>query len=218
MRQKISRSLVSLTVVIVVLVLFSPCGFAEDPSPQALSLSDAIRSAMSKRAELQVAVVEASCPAAPLGGIDSQQAFYQSENLRPGTDFTQNRYVRLATEAIEVLEDGERALPRPTAPLTGLNSHSSNRRGPRTSRSSTYWDALRSVSATSGGAECGVLSRDSRLQREALQRENCRSRLLRVRLEEARAEANTESNRLAEAGAKQKLAREMGLKQQGTGA
>jgi hypothetical protein len=61
MRQTISRSLVSLTVVIAILVLFSPCGFAEDPSAQALSLSDAITSAMSKRAELQAAAqVEAS--------------------------------------------------------------------------------------------------------------------------------------------------------------
>jgi hypothetical protein len=61
MRQTISRSLVSLTVVIAILVLFSPCGFAEDPSAQALSLSDAITSAMSKRAELQAATqVEAS--------------------------------------------------------------------------------------------------------------------------------------------------------------
>src|SRR3979490_32598 len=93
MRQTISRSLVSLTVVIAVLVLFSPCGFAEDPSAQVLSLSDAITAALSKRAELQAAAqVEASsAQLRPQAGfIPNPRLFYQSENLRPDMNFTQN--------------------------------------------------------------------------------------------------------------------------------
>ena len=133
MRQTISRLLVSLTVVIAVLVLFSPCGFAEDPSAQALSLSDAIASAMSKRAELQAAAqVEASSAQLrrQAGFIPNPRLFYQSENLRPDMNFTQNvDTYAYATEVLEVSGRRERALPRPTAPLAGLNSHSSNRRG-----------------------------------------------------------------------------------------
>jgi hypothetical protein len=106
MRQTISRSLVSLTVVIAVLVLFSPCGFAEDPSAQALSLSDAITSAMSKRAELQAAA-QVEAPSAQLrrqaGFIPNPRLFYQSENLRPDMNFTQNvDTYAYATEVLEV--------------------------------------------------------------------------------------------------------------------
>jgi hypothetical protein len=60
MKQTISRSLVCVLAVIAVLVLVSPCGFAEDPPAQALSRRDATTSAMSKRPELQAAQVEAS--------------------------------------------------------------------------------------------------------------------------------------------------------------
>jgi AcrB/AcrD/AcrF family len=55
MKQTISRPFVPLTVVLAALVLVSPCGFAEDPPVQVLSLRDAITSAINKRPELQAA-------------------------------------------------------------------------------------------------------------------------------------------------------------------
>jgi outer membrane protein, heavy metal efflux system len=61
MKQTISRTLVPLIVVLAALVLVSPCGFAEDPPVQVLSLRDAITSAINKWPELQAAAqVEAS--------------------------------------------------------------------------------------------------------------------------------------------------------------
>jgi hypothetical protein len=102
MKQTKSRTLVPLTVVLAALVLVSPCGFAEDPPVQVLSLRDAITSAINKRPELQAAAqVEASTPncaassgcrwswTTGAGFIPNPRLFYQSENLRPGVDFTQ---------------------------------------------------------------------------------------------------------------------------------
>src|SRR5258708_35534329 len=92
MKQTISRTLVPLTVVLAALVLASPCGFAEDPPVQVLSLRDAIASAINKRPELQAAAqVEASTAQLrrQAGVISNSRLFYQSENHRPVGDFTQ---------------------------------------------------------------------------------------------------------------------------------
>src|ERR1700687_2007851 len=107
MRQTIPRSLISLTVLgIAVLVLFSPCSFAEDPPPQALSLRDAVASALSKRPELQGATEneESSVQLRRQAGfIPNPRLFYQSENLRPDMNFTQNvDTYAYATEVLEV--------------------------------------------------------------------------------------------------------------------
>jgi cobalt-zinc-cadmium efflux system outer membrane protein len=134
--------------VIAVLVLFSPCGFAKDPSAQALSLSDAIRSAMSKRAELQAAAqVEASSAQLrrQAGSIPNPRLFYQSENLRPGMDFTQNvDTYAYATEALEV--SGRRGARIATANSAVSRSQltlEQQKRAIELRVAQTYWDALR---------------------------------------------------------------------------
>src|ERR1700730_13629039 len=218
MRQTISRSLVSLTVVTAVLVLFSPCGFAEDPSAQALSLSDAIRSAMSKRAELQAAAqVEASSAQLrrQAGFIPNPRLFYQSENLRPDMHFTQN--VDTYAYATEVLEVSGRRGARIATAISAVNRSQltleQQKRSIELRVAQTYWDALRLqylqlLAEQSVGYYREILDYNEKRFNEG---KIAAADLLRVRLEEARAEANTESSRLAEAEAKQKLAREMGL-------
>jgi cobalt-zinc-cadmium efflux system outer membrane protein len=218
MRQTISRSLVSLTVVIAVLVLFSPRGFAEDPSAQALSLRDAITSAMSKRAELQAAAqVEASSVQLrrQAGSIPNPRLFYQSENLRPDMNFTQDvDTYAYATEALEV--SGRRGARIATANSAINRSQltlEQQKRSIELRVAQTYWDALRLqylqlLAEQSVGYYREILDYNEKRFNEG---KIAASDLLRVRLEEARAEANTESSRLAEAEAKQKLAREMGL-------
>ena len=103
-----SRSLVCLLVLIVALVLVSPCGFAEDPSAQA-SLRDAITSVMSKRPELQAAA-QVRHPLAQLrrraGFITNPRHFYQSENLRPGMDITQGVDMPTRPRSSRLREDG----------------------------------------------------------------------------------------------------------------
>jgi outer membrane protein TolC len=81
----------------------------------------------------------------------------------------------------------------------------------------TYWDTLRLqylrlLAEQSVGYYREILDYNEKRFNEG---KIAAADLLRVRLEEARAEANTESSRLAEAEAKQRLAREMGLARAG---
>src|SRR6202008_3931728 len=95
------------------LVLVSPRGFAENPPAQVLSLRDAITSAINKRPELQAAAqVEASTAQLrrQAGFIPNPRLFYQSENLRPGGDFSQHvDTYAYATKPIEI--SGKRGGP-----------------------------------------------------------------------------------------------------------
>jgi len=148
MKQTISRTLVPLTVVLAALVLVSPCGFAEDPPVQVLSLRDVITSAINKRPELQAAAqVEASSAQMrrQAGFIPNPRLFYQSENLRPGMDFTQNvDTYAFATEAIEV--SGRRGARIATANSAVGRSQLTLEQQKRTIElrvAQTYWDTLR---------------------------------------------------------------------------
>jgi outer membrane protein, heavy metal efflux system len=218
MCQTISRSLVCLTVVVAVLVLVSPCGFAEGPSAQALSLRDAITSATSKRPELQTAAqVEASTAQLrrQAGFIPNPRLFYQSENLRPGMDFTQG--VDTYAYATEVLEVSGRRGARIAMADGAVNrsqlTFEQQKRSIELRVAQTYWDTLRLqylrlLAEQSVGYYREILDYNEKRFNEG---KIAAADLLRVRLEEARAEANTESSRLAESEAKQRLAREMGL-------
>jgi outer membrane protein, heavy metal efflux system len=218
MKRTISRTLVPLTVVLTGLVLVSSCGFAEDPPVQVLSLRDAIMSAINKRPELQAAAqVEASTAQLrrQAGFIPNPRLFYQSENLRPGVDFAQgvDTYAYV-TEALEV--SGRRGARIATANSAVNRSQltlEQQKRSIELRVAQTYWDALRLqylqlLAEQSVGYYREILDYNEKRFNEG---KIAAADLLRVRLEEARAEANTESSRLAEAGAKQKLAREMGL-------
>jgi outer membrane protein, heavy metal efflux system len=218
MKRTISRTLVPLTVVLTGLVLVLPCGFAEDPPVQVLSLRDAITSAISKRPELQAAAqVEASTVQLrrQAGFIPNPRLFYQSENLRPGVDFAQgvDTYAYV-TEALEV--SGRRGARIATADSAVNRSQltlEQQKRSIELRVAQTYWDALRLqylqlLAEQSVGYYREILDYNEKRFNEG---KIAAADLLRVRLEEARAEANTESSRLAEARAKQKLAREMGL-------
>jgi outer membrane protein, heavy metal efflux system len=218
MKQTISRTLVPLTVVLAALVLVSPCGFAEDPPVQVLSLRDAITSAINKRPELQAAAqVEASTAQLrrQAGFIPNPRLFYQSENLRPGVDFTQG--VDTYAYATQVLEVSGRRGARIATADSAVNrsqlTFEQQKRSIELRVAQTYWDTLRLqylrlLAEQSVGYYREILDYNEKRFNEG---KIAAADLLRVRLEEARAEGNTESSRLAEAEAKQRLAREMGL-------
>ncbi|MEA2261474.1 MAG: outer membrane protein heavy metal efflux system [Acidobacteriaceae bacterium] len=218
MKQTISRTVVPLTVVLAALVLVSPCGFAEDPPVQVLSLRDAITSAINKRPELQAAAqVEASTAQLrrQAGFIPNPRLFYQSENLRPGVDFTQG--VDTYAYATEVLEVSGRRGARIATADSAVNrsqlTFEQQKRSIELRVAQTYWDTLRLqylrlLAEQSVGYYREILDYNEKRFNEG---KIAAADLLRVRLEEARAEGNTESSRLAEAEAKQRLAREMGL-------
>jgi cobalt-zinc-cadmium efflux system outer membrane protein len=218
MKQTISRTLVPLTVVLAALVLVSPCGFAEDPPVQVLSLRDAITSAINKRPELQAAAqVEASTAQLrrQAGFIPNPRLFYQSENLRPGVDFTQG--VDTYAYATEVLEVSGRRGARIATADSAVNrsqlTFEQQKRSIELRVAQTYWDTLRLqylrlLAEQSVGYYREILDYNEKRFNEG---KIAAADLLRVRLEEARAEGNTESSRLAEAEAKQRLAREMGF-------
>jgi outer membrane protein, heavy metal efflux system len=218
MKQTISRTFVPLTVVLAALVLVSPRGFAEDPPAQVLSLRDAITSAINKRPELQAAAqVEASTAQLrrQAGFIPNPRLFYQSENLRPGVDFTQG--VDTYAYATQVLEVSGRRGARIATADSAVNrsqlTFEQQKRSIELRVAQTYWDTLRLqylrlLAEQSVGYYREILDYNEKRFNEGKIAE---ADLLRVRLEEARAEANTESSRLAESEAKQRLAREMGL-------
>jgi cobalt-zinc-cadmium efflux system outer membrane protein len=218
MKQTISRTFVPLTAVLAALVLVSPCGFAEDPPVQVLSVRDAITSAIDRRPELQAAAqVEASTAQLrrQAGFIPNPRLFYQSENLRPGVDFTQG--VDTYAYATEVLEVSGRRGARIATADSAVNrsqlTFEQQKRSIELRVAQTYWDTLRLqylrlLADQSVGYYREILDYNEKRFNEG---KIAAADLLRVRLEEARAEANTESSRLAEAEAKQRLAREMGL-------
>ena len=218
MKQTISRTFVPLTAVLAALVLVSPCGLAEDSPVQVLSLRDAITSAINQRPELQAAVqVEASTAQLrrQAGFIPNPRLFYQSENLRPGVDFTQG--VDTYAYGTEVLEVSGRRGARIATADSAVNrsqlTFEQQKRSIELRVAQTYWDTLRLqylrlLAEQSVGYYREILDYNEKRFNEGKIAE---ADLLRVRLEEARAEANTESSRLAEAEAKQTLAREMGL-------
>jgi len=204
--------------VLAALVLVSPCGFAEDPPVQVLSLRDAITSAINKRPELQAAAqVEASTAQLrrQAGFIPNPRLFYQSENLRPGVDFTQG--VDTYAYATEVLEVSGRRGARIATADSAVNrsqlTFEQQKRSIELRVAQTYWDTLRLqylrlLAEQSVGYYREILDYNEKRFNEG---KIAAADLLRVRLEEARAEGNTESSGLAEAEAKQRLAREMGL-------
>ncbi|MEA3007063.1 MAG: outer membrane protein heavy metal efflux system [Acidobacteriaceae bacterium] len=218
MKRTISRTWVPLTVVLTGLVLVSPCGFAEDPPVQVLSLRDAITSAINKRPVLQAAAqVEASTAQLrrQAGSIPNPRLFYQSENLRPGVDVAQG--VDTYAYATEVLEVSGRRGARIATADSAVNrsqlTFEQQKRSIELRVAQTYWDTLRLqylrlLAEQSVGYYREILDYNEKRFNEG---KIAAADLLRVRLEEARAEGNTESSRLAEAEAKQRLAREMGL-------
>ena len=203
---------------IAVLLLFAPGIFAEDPSSQPLSLREALASAISKRQELQAAA-QMQESAAQLrrqaGMIPNPHFLYQSENLRPGMDFseTTDTYA-YASEILEVSgRRGARIATANSAIARSQLTFEQQKRVIELRVAQSYWDALRLqylrvLAEQNAGYYREILDYHLKRFNEG---KLAAVDLLRVRLEEARAEVNTESSRLAEAEAKQTLAREMGL-------
>ncbi|QNI35792.1 TolC family protein [Edaphobacter albus] len=219
MRQtNIFKSRLFLFVIGIVLVPLPPSIFAEDTSLRALSLHDAIVSALSKRPELQAAAqVEGSALQLrrQAGFLPNPRLFYQSENLRPGVDFTQGvDTFAYATEVLEV--SGKRGARIATANSFVNRSQlmlEQQKRSIELHVAQTYWDALRlqylrTLAEQNVGYYREILDYHEKRFNEG---KIAAVDLLRVRLEEARAEASADSSRLSEAQGKQKLAREMGL-------
>lgn len=200
------------------LLLGPVLAFAGDAPAQDLSLRDAVQSALTKRPELQAAESLETASAQlrrQAGIIPNPRLFYQSENLRPGQDFTQNvDTYAYATEPIEI--SGKRGA-RIAVANSGVD-HSrlameQQRRLIELRVAQAYWDALRyqylrELAEQNVGYYREILDYHEKRFKEGKMAE---VDLLRMKLEEARAEASAGSSRLAEAQAKQNLAREMGL-------
>jgi outer membrane protein, heavy metal efflux system len=173
---------------------------------------------MNKRPELQAATHSEESALQlrrQAGAIPNPRLFYQSENVRPGVDFSQkvDTYA-YATQVLEV--SGRRGARIATANSTVDRSRltlEQQRRSIELRVAQTYWDALRLQYLRV------LAGQNVEYYREILDYHAKRFNegkiaavdLLRVRLEEARAEANAEASQLAEAQAKENLAREMGL-------
>lgn len=217
MRQTIKRALTFLAVGASLLVHSSERLFAQR-TPQELSLHDALASALAKRPELRAATQteEAAVQLRRQARIiPNPRLFYQSENLRPGGDFTQN--VDTYAYASEVLEVSGRRGARIAVADSGIHSAQlaleQQRRTIELRVAQAYWDALRlqylrALAEQSVGYYREILDYHQKRFNEG---KIAAVDLLRVRLEEARAETSVDSSRLAEAQAKQRLAREMGL-------
>lgn len=201
-----------------ILVFGAPRVWADDPSARDLSLRDAITSALNKRPELvasglgQQAATQLRKQAAY---IPNPRVFYQSENLRPGADFTQN--VDTYAYASEVLEvSGRRAARISVADNAVTRSQLSFEQQKRLIElhvAQAYWDAVR-LQYQRRLAEQNVTYyreildyQEKRLHEGKLAEVD----VMRLRLEEVRSEASLELSRLSEAEGKQRLAREIGL-------
>jgi outer membrane protein TolC len=199
--------------------IFLPfCMQAQSAQQQDLSLRDAITSAIRNRPELQAATQneEAAVQLRRQARIiPNPRLFYQSENLRPGVDFPQG--VDTYAYASELLEvSGRRGARIAAADSTVRRAQLTlelQRRTIELHVAQAYWEALRlqylrTLADQNVGYYREILDYHQKRFNEG---KIAAVDLLRVRLEEARAEASAESSRLAEAQAKQKLAREMGL-------
>jgi len=201
-----------------VLLFGSLCAFAADASSQDLSLHDAVQSALSKRPELQAAASMETASAQlrrQAGMIPNPRLFYQSENLRPNMDFGQN--VDTYAYATESIETSGRRGARIAAANANVDrsrlAMEQQRRLIELRVAQAYWDALRyqylrDLAEQNVGYYREILDYHEKRFKEGKMAE---MDLLRIKLEEARAEASAGSSRLAEAQAKQQLAREMGL-------
>ncbi|WP_260706611.1 TolC family protein [Edaphobacter flagellatus] len=215
----VSTSHIHLTAVrMIVLSLCFTSASAQGPQFQDLSLRDAIQSALNKRAELRAAA-QTQESAIQLRRqarfIPNPRLFYQSENLRPGVDFLQG--VDTYAYASEVLEVSGRRGTRIAAADSAVHraqlTLEQQRRIIELRVAQAYWEALRlqylrTLADQSVGFYREILDYHQKRFNEG---KIAAVDLLRVRLEEARAEASADSSRLAEAQAKQRLAREMGL-------
>ena len=195
---------------------------AQNSLPQDLSLRDAIQSTLTHRPELR-AVAQTYQSSLQMrrqaGLIPNPHLFYQMENLRPDMDFGQGidiyAYVNQMWEV-----SGKRGARIATAESGVHHSQLTSEQQKRVIElavAQSYWDALRLqylsiLAEQSVGYYREILDYHAKRFNEG---KIAAVDLLRIRLEEARAEANMESSRLMEAEAKQRLAREMGLPEAG---
>jgi outer membrane protein, heavy metal efflux system len=188
-------------------------GWAED-----LTLDQAIQTALSHRPELRAA--DATMHSAEdlrkqAAAIPNPRVFYQSEDLRPGQDFSSN--VETYAYVSQVLEVSGKRGARIGVGQAGVVNAELNadmqKRDIEFAVARAYWDALRLVWLRKLAEE------NENIYREILDYQQKRFSegklpevdLMRVRLEDARAQTRLASSRLAEAQGRQRLAAEMGL-------
>jgi outer membrane protein, heavy metal efflux system len=169
-------------------------------------LHDAVQSALSKRPELRAAASLETASAQlrrQAGMIPNPRLFYQSENLRPGMDFGQDvDTYAYATESIET--SGRRGARIAAANANVDRSRLAiehQRRLIELHVAQAYWDALRyqylrDLAEQNVGYYREILDYHEKRFKEGKMAE---MDLLRIKLEEARAEASAGSSRLAEA-------------------
>ncbi|MBS1823637.1 MAG: TolC family protein [Acidobacteria bacterium] len=217
MRLAINKVLIFLVAGTVILAHFSKLLSAQSAQRE-LSLHDALETALAERPELRAAeqAEESSLQLRRQARIvPNPRIFYQSENLRPGSDFTQN--VDTYAYASQVLEvsgrRGARIAVADSAIRRAQLALEQQRRAIELRVAQTYWDTLRLQYLRTLGEQSVGYYREilDYHQKRFNEGKIAAADLLRVRLEEARAETSLDASRLAEDQAKQKLAREMGL-------
>ncbi len=203
---------------LVILALGSLRAWADESLARDLSLRDAITTALNKRPELVASGLgqqAASQLRRQAGYIPNPRVFYQSENLRPGGDFSQN--VDTYAYVSEVLEvSGRRAARISVADSAITRSQLSFEQQKRLIElhvAQAYWDVVRlQYQRTLAEQNVTYYREILDYQEKRLNEGNLAEvDVMRLRLEEARSEASLELSRLSEAEGKQRLAREMGL-------
>lgn len=208
----------SLGAVFLFIALSALSCLAQDAPVQDLSLRKALDASLANRPELKAsasAVDSATQLRRQAGLIPNPRLFYQSENLRPGMDFLQNvDTYAYGTEMLEISgKRGARIAMANSAIDRSKSTAELRRREIELRTAQRYWDALRAqflrqLAQQSEGYYREILDYHLKRFNEG---QIAEVDLLRVRLEDARAEAALESARLVEAQAMQSLAREMGL-------
>jgi outer membrane protein TolC len=191
---------------------------AQQTVQEPLSLQQAIEMALSRRPELTAAKKSAEAAGQmrkQAGLIPNPRFYYQSENLRSGMDFAQQTDTYIyGSEQIEI--SGRRGA-RIAVAESGVNrtriEADQAERQLRLHVAQAYWEALHQQYVKALAVQNVDIYRETldyhqkRFQEGKLAEVD----LMRVRLEEERAEASAEAAGLAEQQAQLKLAREMGL-------
>lgn len=186
--------------------------------PEKLTLEQAIQTALTHRAELNAADSTARATQAlrrQAGALPNPRLFFQSENLRPNMDFasTVDTYAYIS-QPIEVSgRRGARIGVAESAVAHAQLSVEQQKRDIEFAVAQVYWETLRlaylrlMAEETQGFYHELLEYHQHRFEEGKLAAVD----LMRIQLEDARAQTRLEASRLAEAQARNRLAEEMGL-------
>lgn len=201
-----------------IVVALSAGLFTTRTHAESLTMEQAIQTALAHRAELvgaQDQIESARSLRKQAAALPNPRLIYQSENLRPGMDFSGN--VDTYAYANQTLEISGRRGARAGVAQVGIGRAELNsdllQREISLAVAQAFWEAVRLAYLRQ------LADENERFYREILDYHQKRLEegkiaavdVMRVRLESAKAQSRTEAARLAEAQAVQRLAQQMGM-------